>query len=230
MFYDLHIHSVLSPCANDDMTPNNIINMAKLKGLDLIAVCDHNSVKQQAVLAQVALKNDMCLIYGIEVQTLEEVHVLAYFKDLMDCLRFGQLIDERMIYIKNDERYFGNQYVMDINDQVVSHEERLLLSSVNMKIDEVEQVVHKYNGSFVLAHALDRINGIITQLGFIPKQLKIDGVEVKDIKQKERLLMDHPWLDVVWLFNSDAHSLEQINERKNSLSSMMLDRLYRNGS
>ena len=123
------------------MTPNNIINMAKLKGLELIAVCDHNSVKQQAVMSQIALQNDMCLIYGVEVQTIEEVHILAYFSQLKDCLQFGQFIDNNLISIKNDERYFGNQYVMDINDQVIDHEKRLLLSSVNMQIEEEEQVV-----------------------------------------------------------------------------------------
>ncbi|MEA5018253.1 MAG: PHP domain-containing protein [Erysipelotrichaceae bacterium] len=231
MYYDLHIHSTLSACADDDMTPNNIINMAVLKGLDLIAVCDHNTTKQQAGLAKAASGKNISLIYGIEVQTKEEIHVLAYFKELCDCKAFGKLIDEKIPAIKNNPQYFGHQYVVDIYDKVVYQEECLLLNSVNMTIEEVEIAVHKYHGSFVLAHALDRQNSIITQLGFIPLHLKIDAVEIKNIQQKEILLANHKWLkDTIWLINSDAHQLKDINERVNKITDQELKRLLRNES
>lgn len=231
MYYDLHIHSTLSACADDDMTPNNIINMAVLKGLDLIAVCDHNTTKQQEGLAKAAIGKNISLIYGVEVQTKEEVHVLAYFKELCDCKAFGKLIDQKIPVIKNNPQYFGHQYVVDVYDKVVYQEERLLLNSVNMTIEEVEIAVHKYQGSFVLAHALDRQNSIITQLGFIPLHLKIDAVEIKNIQQKEILLENHKWLkDTIWLINSDAHQLKDINERVNKITDRELKRLLRNES
>ena len=231
MFYDLHIHSALSPCANDDMTPNNIVNMAKLLKLDVIAITDHNSVSQQAVLHEVAEQKDMRLIYGIEVQTIEEVHVLCYFQELDDCLIFGKNMNDNLIPIKNDVRYFGHQLIMDENDEVIGEEPKLLLNSVLLSIEEVCALAHQHHGSFVLAHALDRSNSIITQLGFIPVHLEFDGIEVKSIVEKNKILQTHPWIkDTVWLFNSDAHYLTDINDAVNQISQEELNRLWRNGS
>ncbi|MPM90249.1 hypothetical protein SDC9_137370 [bioreactor metagenome] len=218
MFYDLHIHSALSPCASNDMTPNNIINMAGLLNLDVIAVCDHNSTEQQQALHEVALQRNMRLVYGIEVQTAEEVHVLCYFRQLAECQLFGQKIKDQLIPIRNDPHYFGHQYVMDQSDEIIKEEPLLLLNSVMYSIEQVCDLVHLHHGSMVLAHALDRHNSIITQLGFIPLQLKFDGIEVKNISEKQRLLASHPWItETVWLTNSDAHYLTDINEPVNSI-------------
>jgi predicted metal-dependent phosphoesterase TrpH len=96
MFYDLHIHSALSPCSDDDMTLNNIVNMAYIKGLDLIAITDHNSVKQLTSLSQVAA-GKIDYIYGVEIQTREEVHVLAYFLKNIDLSKIQSFLDEYLI-------------------------------------------------------------------------------------------------------------------------------------
>ena len=85
MFADLHIHSALSACADDDMTPNNILNMAVIKGLDVIAICDHNSCKQQPAIAKAAMDKPIKVIFGVEVTSSEEVHVLCYFNELDNC-------------------------------------------------------------------------------------------------------------------------------------------------
>ena len=65
--YDLHIHSVLSACADDLMTPNNIFNMANLKGLDIISVTDHNSLKQLQICQEISESYDMLFIPGVEI-------------------------------------------------------------------------------------------------------------------------------------------------------------------
>ena len=91
-YYDLHIHSSLSPCADDDMTPNNIVNMALIKGLDVISLTDHNSTKNVEAVHELCQHKGIKFIPGIEVQTKEEVHVLCYFFDILDCLKFGEMI------------------------------------------------------------------------------------------------------------------------------------------
>ncbi|MDD2591723.1 MAG: PHP domain-containing protein [Erysipelotrichaceae bacterium] len=229
MFYDLHIHSALSPCADNDMTANNIINMAKLKGLDLIAICDHNSVKQQLAISKVAKEKGIDLLYGIEIQTKEEVHVLAYFNKLEDCLAFGNEIETLRLKIKNEPRYFGDQLILDANDEIVTIEEWLLIASLELDLDQLTWMIHQYHGVVVLAHVLDRINGIIQQLGFIPQTLVFDGIEIKSEDQRSLLIKQYPWLsDKVWLINSDAHSLDQISDAKNMLTKQDLLNLWRN--
>ncbi|MFR6100433.1 MAG: PHP domain-containing protein [Longibaculum sp.] len=112
MFYDLHIHSALSPCSDDDMTLNNIVNMACLKELDLIAITDHNSVKQLYHLADVA-QDKIRFIYGVEIQSREEIHVLAYFLDKQLLDTFQAFLDCYLIEEPNDEYYFGHQYIFN---------------------------------------------------------------------------------------------------------------------
>ncbi|MEI7668212.1 MAG: PHP domain-containing protein, partial [Erysipelotrichaceae bacterium] len=119
MNYDLHIHSGLSPCAEDDMSPNNIVKMAKLNKLDVIAICDHNSLKQQAIIAQVAKLEDLNYVYGIELQSIEEVHILAYFKDETECELMQKWVISVQTNLLNKPEYFGNQYLYDDKDEII---------------------------------------------------------------------------------------------------------------
>lgn len=220
MFYDFHIHSCLSPCSNDDMTPNNIVNMALIKGLDMIAVCDHNSTKQQKAIHAVAEKNGLKIMYGVEIQTIEEVHICCYFKDLLDVNNFQDWIDIKLPTIKNDSNYFGNEWVMDESDQIINSEQILLLSSVNATLDECIDKVHDCNGKAVLAHVIDRVNSVTHQLGFIPENCKFDGLEIKNLEQMFEVKKRHPWIcETTWFINSDAHQLNDIHEAEYSLSS-----------
>lgn len=229
MFYDLHIHSGLSPCANDDMSPNNIAGMAMLKGLQLIAVTDHNSLKQQRVMAAAAKQYGLSYVYGVEVQTLEEVHVLAYFKQINDAEQFQDWLAQRLLPIKNDVQYFGHQYLFDLEDQVIGNEEVLLLQSVMADIDETMMAIHEHHGLAVLAHVLDRSNSITTQLGFIPETLQFDGIEIKHPTDYQRVMAMHPWISsqVFWLCDSDAHQLVDISEAEHAVDLGVLEAVWR---
>lgn len=229
MFYDLHIHSGLSPCANDDMSPNNIAGMAMLKGLQLIAVTDHNSLKQQRVMREAAARYGLTYIYGVEVQTLEEVHVLAYFQHLEDADRFQAWLEIRLLPIKNDVQYFGHQYLFDIEDRVIENEPILLLQSVMADIDETVAAIHENHGLVVLAHVLDRSNSIMTQLGFIPETLAFDGLEIKQKADYQRVMEMHPWIskDIFWLIDSDAHQLIDLSEAEHDLDLEVLNQVWR---
>lgn len=214
MFADLHIHSALSACADDDMTPNNILNMAVLKGLNVIAVCDHNSCKQQPAIAKAAMDKPIKVVYGVEVTSSEEVHILCYFLRLEDCMRFDLWLETVLLPIENNEKFFGRQLIYDENDQISSKVDVCLSMATTATLKEILSVADSYDGRCVFAHAIGKSHGIIRQLGFIPKDVSISGIEViKPIHQIE-LTKTHPQLaEVLWFYNSDAHQLIDISEK-----------------
>ena len=225
--YDLHIHSSLSPCAEDEMSPNNIVNMAVLKGLEMIAVTDHNSLKQVRTMAKVA-KNKIRYIYGVEIESIEAVHLLAYFKDDSKIDDLDIFLEKHLIKQKNNPKYFGNQNICNELDEVIANYDNLLIMSCDLSIDEISTKVHELGGIIVIAHALDRNNSITTQLGFIPSNFKFDAIELKNSQQKIELLKTHPHLkDAIFLYNSDAHRLVDINEALNFIDEKVFEGLWR---
>lgn len=219
MYYDLHIHSGLSPCADDDMSPQNIVRMAQLKGLQLISICDHNSLRQQAVLAEVAKAHHLKYLYGIELQTKEEVHILAYFKDPDDLEPMQTWLNHVQMKVQNRPNFFGHQYLYDQNDHIVDEEKIALIFSLNATLEECLHRIHVHHGKAILAHIYGRKNGIVTQLGFIPDDLPIDGIEVSSEEDGQRLRKEYPqYSHLPVLINSDAHTLINIQEAIYSLN------------
>lgn len=230
MFYDLHIHSCLSPCAEEEMTPNNICNMAVLKGLDLIAVSDHNSCCQQPGMKDAAQQIGIRLLYGAELQSIEEVHILALFRNLEDSQKLQTWIESVMPNVPNDPDYFGTQQIRNGMDELIGIEKRLLLVSLNAALEECIDAIHACSGIAVPAHVMGRENSIMNQLGFIPEDLDYDALEVRSEKEKEEVLSLHPWMkeeDTIWLTDSDAHRLIDISEREHEMSEETLQRLWR---
>jgi len=229
MFYDLHIHSCLSPCAENEMTPNNICNMALIKGLDLIAVTDHNSVRQIPAFAEAAYNVGIRALYGCELQTAEEVHVLGLFARPEQALSMQSWIDEKMPDVPNRKDFFGDQLICDSMDRVTDEEERLLLVSLSASLEETVDRIHEAGGRAVLAHVLDRENSVTNQLGFIPPGLPYDGLEIRSPEEKQRVLAAHPWIregDTLWLTDSDAHRLIEISEPENDMEPGDFGRLW----
>lgn len=225
---DLHIHSALSPCASDDMTPNNIVNMAKICGLELISVCDHNTLGQQKVMAQVAQKLGMGYVYGVEVQSIEEVHICIYFMNFEEAMCFDEWLKENLLPIENDIHYFGNQWLMNDHDEVIGRENILLIQSIGQSINAISRKAHQCHGLVSLAHVCDKSNSILTQLGFIPQELEFDMIEIKNEDQKEKVKRMHPWIkDVLWVRNSDAHYLQDIDACEEELNEQKWNELWR---
>lgn len=211
---DLHIHSTLSPCADKDMTPNNIVNMALLKGLDVISVTDHNSAKNLPAICQIAREKDIIVIPGLEVSTKEEIHVLCYFKCLKEALNFGEILYKYIPDIKNNKKYFGEQLIMDVEDKVVGEIEKLLISATSLSINELNNIVHEYKGIMVPAHIDKKAYSIISNLGFIPNDLNINTIE---ISTKKDIIIVKKKFNFSEKFNiiqsSDAHFLGDISEK-----------------
>lgn len=229
MYYDLHIHSALSPCAENEMTPNNICNMALIKGLELIAVTDHNSVRQLPAFSVCAERVGIKALFGAELQTAEEVHVLALFRKLEDAMKLEPWLDEHMPVVPNKIDFFGDEWVMNENDEPITQEERLLLVSLDVTLEETIDKIHELGGRAVLAHVMDRENSVTTQLGFIPEGLHYDGLEIKSLEEIPRVLKRNPWIKedaTVWLVDSDAHRLIEISEAEQYMTSDVFNRLW----
>jgi len=212
---DLHIHSGLSPCADKDMTPNNIVNMACLKGLDAIAVTDHNSTRNLSSIAEIAEKNNLILIPGIEVTSREEVHLLALFETLADALDFQRLIDAYLPKIENKPRIFGNQYVYDEKDQIIDEVKVLLLNAISLSIEEIITEVRARGGIVIPAHVNREGFSIITNLGFISPHLGFSTIEITANCEYDSFEKLYPYLKAYYkLRSSDAHNLSSILERE----------------
>ena len=145
-FADLHIHSCLSPCGDDDMTPCNIGGMAKIKELDIIAVTDHNSARNLPAVQEVCDAYGLMLVPGMEITTREEVHLLGYFPDVAAALDFSEMLRGHMPKAKNRPKYFGNQYVMNSDDEVIAEEDCLLMGASDFSLYEASQKVIAYGG------------------------------------------------------------------------------------
>ncbi len=211
--YDLHIHSCLSPCADDDMTPANIVGMARIIGLDLIALTDHGSCKNCPAFAAAAEEFGMNVLFGMELTTAEEVHVLCYFSSLEDAMAFDAFVYEHLPDIPNRPEYFGNQLIYDKNDQICGTEEKLLISAADIPFDSVYYIVKSYNGVMVPAHINKSSTSLLSNLGFVPEGSRFTCAEVKDPSDWPELTAAHPYLaGCGMLSSSDAHRLTDINE------------------
>jgi 3',5'-nucleoside bisphosphate phosphatase len=216
--YDLHIHSCLSPCGDEDMIPSNIIGMSYLKNLDIIAVTDHNSCKNCPAVMKIAEQYNITVIPGMELCTMEEVHVLCLFADLSDAMRFDEYVSSQLMRIPNDEKIFGKQEIYNEDDVKIGTEPYLLINATNISFDELANLMKEYKGILIPAHLDKSSNSLISNLGFIPPDADFPAAELADITRLEELAKGNPYLKKCRIItDSDAHMLGRINEAVNYL-------------
>jgi len=126
---DLHIHSTLSPCGSLEMSPKKIVQKAKEIGLNLISITDHNSIANSAITQKLSYENGIEYLFGMEVQTEEEIHVLTYFDNYSDLYEVWNIVYERLPDIKNNPDYFGDQVIVDEDENITGYEDKLLINS-----------------------------------------------------------------------------------------------------
>lgn len=208
MFVDLHIHSCLSPCADDDMTPANICGMAHIKGLDAIAVTDHNTARNLPYVKEAADYYHLILLPGMEVTTREEVHLLGYFPTVEDALEAGEVFSSHLPKMPNRPKFFGNQYIMNTDDEIMGEETRMLIGATDLDLTECTEIIRKRGGVAIPAHINRGSNGLLVNLGLMPQEPAYPVVEVA------RHMEIHPSIvkDRMVLYSSDAHRLGNIME------------------
>lgn len=232
MYYDFHIHSALSPCSDDTMTINNIFHMAYIKGLDMIAITDHNSLKQQHYLEDIIqsdiLKDHIDFVHGVELQSQENIHILAYFQRGTNLIPIQKWIDSHLIVIANKPDYYGNQYICDASDQIIDNEDRLLITSLDIGVKEIIEAIHSFCGIAILAHVMSKKYGIYGLMHHIDNELDYDGIEVTCLKEYKELKELCPTINDEYVFiNSDAHQLEDIQEAIYQMDKEDFDLLWR---
>lgn len=213
--YDLHIHSALSPCGDEDMTPNNIVNMAKICGLDMIAVSDHNTAGNVAAVMEVGKEIGLTVVPAMELETAEEIHVLCLFPTLDAVLAFEkEQVAPALPPIQNDARIFGEQLLMDATDQVVGKEERYLINATAISLDGLPDLVASYGGIAIPAHIDKQTKSLVGNFGMVGDYMGFRCFELSR-NLPEDFIIATPGLGkrpYRYIHDSDAHYLQDIGE------------------
>lgn len=213
--YDLHMHTCLSPCGDNEMTPPNIANMAYVKGLDIIAITDHNSAKNAAAVIAAARALPLTVIPGIEVTTAEEIHMVCLFPDAESAEKAGDEIYNLLPPVKNKTEYFGHQLIVNEYENVLGEVDFLLPNAADISYDKLPEFVARFGGVCFPAHIDRQTTSVLSVFGILPD---FPTFPVLEVHRPELFFSDpsneHYRCDYKILTNSDAHQLVDISERQ----------------
>ena len=212
-YYDLHIHSCLSPCGDEDNTPNNIVGMASLGGINILALTDHNSCKNCPAFFKAAEKYGITPIAGMELTTSEDIHVICLFEHLNDAMRFDKYVTEQLTKIKNKPEFFGEQSILDENDELISTVENLLIVATSISVSDAKAIVESFGGVCYPAHIDRDSNGIIAILGTLPEDTPFDYYELRDKDNISAFSTRYNLPADRFIISSDAHYLTEISDK-----------------
>jgi hypothetical protein len=207
---ELHVHTVLSPCADVEMIPPLIIQSALDLGIDLLAITDHNSTANISAVQEAAAESGIVVLPGMELQTKEEVHMLCLFDSLAQVLSFQQIIDPLLPPIQNDPDHFGEQFIVDSTGDYIRSEKRLLLASANISLDNAAAEVKRLGGMAIPAHIDRKAYGLLNMLGFVPPEINFEALEISRFTTAEKLSEKYPSLYIYPMIQSgDVHRLDE---------------------
>jgi len=216
-YYDLHLHSCLSPCGDNDSTPFNMAGMGKLNGLDLMALTDHNTCRNCPAFFEAAAAYGVVPVPGMELTTAEDIHVICLFPTLESALAFDREVDSRRIRIPNRPKIFGEQILWSREDTPAGEEPDLLINATTVTLDEAAALAARYGGLCYPAHIDRQANGIIATLGMMPPTPRYTCVEFHDRDNIPAYTEKYGLAGKRVVVSSDAHDLGHIAERENYL-------------
>ncbi|HHZ17069.1 MAG TPA: PHP domain-containing protein [Peptococcaceae bacterium] len=208
---DLHIHTVLSPCAADDMLPSAVMGRAREAGLEILAITDHNSVENAAAFLEKGHEMGIKVFPGMELQTKEDIHLVCLFEQLENALQFQETVYAKLPPLKNKKEALGEQWLVDAHDQKVGEVERLLLVGAALTLEEAVASVHLLQGLCIASHLDRQAFSLWGYLGTIPPGLPLDGVELtphlaRDPAQLAKIKAE----GFAYVVSSDAHYLSDL--------------------
>ncbi len=208
---DLHIHSALSACCDDGMSPGVILDMASKRNLDVVSITDHNAVQHSITACQLSKKTSVVVTPGVELTTREEVHLLAYFPDVESLLKLEKKIDSCLPKAGNNPGVFGYQVRYDLNGEIVELDNKLRQTALDMGLDNLVDFIHDLGGLAVPAHIDKDSFSMLSQLGFLDPEANFDAVEISKFKwEKEGFHLADIWEGFPVLSGSDSHVIEDI--------------------
>lgn len=214
-YYDLHIHSCLSPCGDDDNTPNNIAGMASLCGLNIVALTDHNTTENCPAFFKAARRYGIIPIAGMELTTSEDIHIVCLFETLENAMAFGEKVKSLRIPYKNRPDIFGSQQILDEQDNVIGEEENLLINATLISVNDVPDLVNEFGGVCYPAHIDRQSNGIISILGTFPNSPHFSCAELHDKENIAEYVQKYDLHDKKIIISSDAHTLTDMRDKEN---------------
>ncbi len=211
-FYDMHMHSCLSPCADNDNTPNNLAGMASLCGLNIAALTDHNSAKNCPAFFTAAARYGIIPIAGTELTTSEDIHVVCLFETLEGALEFDRALENKRMPIKNRPDIFGEQLITDGEDNIIGTEDSLLSFATALSLEDVPREVAKFGGICYPAHVDRPSNGAIAVLGAFPETPYFSCAEIHNPEKVEEYRGIKVPADKRIITGSDAHCLTDLRD------------------
>lgn len=218
---DLHIHTCLSPCADAQMLPDRIVQQARLKSLDIIGICDHNSTENVLAVKAAGKKAGLLVLGGMEISSQEEVHIMGFFSDDQS-LRLMQEVVYKNLPGENKETVFGEQLVADEHGKIIGTNSRLLIGSVNLGLERVVALIKSLGGIAIASHINRQAFGIIGQMGFIPPGLGLDALEVT-AEYSLSEIAEYEKYNLPLVKFSDAHFLQDIGSASTVFSLKALE-------
>ncbi|NPV77689.1 MAG: PHP domain-containing protein [Anaerolineae bacterium] len=207
---ELHVHTVLSPCAQIEMIPPLIVREALELGIQLIAITDHNATKNIAAVQKAAASTDLTVLPGMELQTREEVHILCLFDTLEQAQAFQKEVDLALPEISNRPDFFGEQFIVDETGDFIQSEDRLLITSTRLTLRQAWEKVDRLGGLFIPAHVNRKTFGLIENLGLVPEDIPILALEISRHTTPDRAVVEFPQIRGYPLIqNGDVHGLDE---------------------
>ncbi len=207
---DLHIHTCLSPCAELDMHPKALVERAIAAGVDILAICDHNSSENVPYVINAARGKNLKIFPGMEITTSEEVHFIALFDSLPDLARLQDIIYLHLEG-KNDEDLFGVQAIVNEKGEVEGLNDKLLIGATDIPLNDLINHVHEQNGLAIASHIDRESFSVLSQLGFIDKSIHFDALEISSLTGLQQARIKYPELsNFSFITSSDAHFLKDI--------------------
>lgn len=208
---ELHVHTVLSPCADVEMIPPLIVEKAISDGINLLAITDHNATANIAAVRTAAQGTGITILAGMELQTSEEIHVICLFDELEQAYSLQKVVDQNLPPLPNNIDFFGEQFIVDETGDFLRREERLLLTSTTLSLSEAWETITQLGGLLIPAHVNRKAYGLIPTLGFVPTDIPIDILEISSHIRPEQAAVTFPQIKGYPLIQSgDAHFLEDI--------------------
>ena len=211
---DLHIHTCLSPCGELEMSPLGIARKASEKNIDILGICDHNSAENVPALREAAEPFRINVLAGMEITSQEEVHILGLFDSLEAAFDVQAVVYDHLPG-ENDEEAFGLQVVVNAEGEVLRFNPKLLIGASTLTLERIVELIHSFDGLAIASH-IDREGfSLIGQLGFVPRNISIDALEVSPRTPLEEARKKFNF-GFPLTTSSDAHRLEEIGQATTS--------------